>query len=187
MVYMNSDTGAEDIYQSELESLHTLLLPYIPALNSLHRIECIDISNISGTSATGSLVVLLDGHKDSSQYKRFRIRRINAPNDVAMIAEVVNRRFSHLEWGTPDLFIVDGGKPQIHAAVSLIPSIPVIGLAKRFEEIVVPQGNGWKIIRIAYTSGAMHVVERIRDEAHRFALRYHRLLRKKAFGTIKTA
>ena len=115
-----------------------------------------------------------------------------------MIAEVVKRRFNHPEWETPDLFIVDGGKGQVTAAVQTLGvilnerkqtgeslSIPIVGLAKRFEEIIVPQGNNWKVIRIPYTSGALHVMQRIRDEAHRFAITYHRLLRKKAFVTIK--
>jgi excinuclease ABC subunit C len=187
MMYITGNTGVENIYEKELGSLRQTLLPYIPNLMALHRIECIDISNTGGNQATGSLVVLTDGHKDTSQYKRFRIRMENAPNDVAMIAEVVTRRFAHPEWGTPDLFIVDGGKPQVKAATNVISTIPIIGLAKRFEEIVVPQGSEWKIIRIPYTSPALHVLERIRDEAHRFAITYHRLLRKKAFGTIEAA
>lgn len=187
MLYMNSDTGAEDIYANELSALGTIL-----GVPVLHRIECIDISNIAGKYATGSLVVLTDGHKDTSEYKRFRIRRENAPNDTAMIAEVVKRRFAHPEWPTPDLLVIDGGKGQVAAATATIPSfveesLPVIGLAKRFEEIIVPQGEYFKTIRIPYTSAALHVLERIRDEAHRFALSYHRLLRKKAFGTINAA
>jgi excinuclease ABC subunit C len=183
MVYMTGDTGIEDIYRIELESLRSTLLPYIPQLHRLHRIECIDISNTGGMQATGSLVVLTDGRKDTGEYKRFRIRRDNAPNDTAMIAEVVTRRFSHPEWPEPDLLVIDGGKGQVRAAKNA--PVPVIGLAKRFEEIIVPIGSGWKIIRISYTSAALHVLERIRDEAHRFAVRYHRLLRKKAFGTIE--
>ncbi len=185
MVYMTGDTGVEDIYRTELDSLRSILLPYIPQLHQLHRIECIDISNTGGMQATGSLVVLTEGRKDTGEYKRFRIRRVHAPNDIAMISEVVTRRFAHPEWGTPDLFIVDGGKGQVRAATTVIPTVPIVGLAKRFEEIIVPIGSGWKIIRISYTSAALHVLERIRDEAHRFALRYHRLLRKKAFGTIR--
>ena len=192
MLYMNVHSGVEDIYQKELESLRNTLLPYIPKLATLHRIECVDISNTSGTLAVGSLVVLTEGRIDTSQYRRFRIQRENAPNDFAMVAEVVRRRFSHPEWPKPDLLIIDGGKGQVTAASAVIPSevegsLPIIGLAKRFEEIIVPQKNNWKVIRIPYTSTALHVMQRIRDEAHRFALRYHRLLRKKAFGTIKTA
>ncbi len=190
MLYMSSATGAEDIFHSELESLKNTLTPYIPGLHDLHRIECIDISNTSGAHATGSLVVLTDGHTDTSEYKRFRIRRSETPNDTAMVAEVVSRRFSHPEWPKPDLLVIDGGKGQVAAASAAIPSavkgsLPIIGLAKRFEEIIVPLEGDWKIIRIPYTSSALHVLERIRDEAHRFAITYHRLLRKKAFGTIE--
>ena len=174
MLYI--DSSVENIYKKELSALSSLL-----DIPTLHRIECIDISNISGNYAVGSLVVLTDGKKDTSQYRRFKIKHKQSPNDVAMIAEVTQRRFHHPEWGAPDLFIVDGGKAQIHAALSHVPCVPVIGLAKRFEEIIVPQGNDFKILRIPYTSPALHVVERIRDEAHRFAITYHRLLRKKGF------
>ena len=176
VLYMSSDSAVGDIYANELSALGTLL-----GIPILHRIECIDISNTAGAYATGSLVVLSDGRPDTSQYRRFRIRREeNAPNDVAMISEVVTRRFSHPEWPRPDLLVIDGGKGQVAAAKS-ITSIPVIGLAKRFEEIIIPKGKKWKILRLNLTSPAIHVVERIRDEAHRFAHSYHRLLRKKAF------
>jgi excinuclease ABC subunit C len=180
MVYINSETGAQDLYRIELDTLYTILLPYIPKLAHIHRIECIDISNTAGTYATGSLTVLTDGIKDTSQYRRFRIRNRNSPNDVAMIEEVVRRRFSHPEWPLPDLLLVDGGKGQVTAAKKHT-SVPVIGLAKRFEEVIIPYKHGWKTLRIPYTSSAIHMLERIRDEAHRIAHSYHRLLRSKSF------
>ena len=181
MLYVSRDSAVEDIYATELSSLGAKL-----ELPSLHRIECIDISNTHGTYATGSLVVLTDGVKDTDQYRRFRIRKTHAPNDVAMIAEVVKRRFSHPEWPRPDLLVIDGGKGQVRAALQA--PVPVIGLAKRFEEIIIPMPNNrWKILRLNLSSPALHVVERIRDEAHRFAISYHRLLRKKAFDTIEAA
>jgi excinuclease ABC subunit C len=176
MLYMRSDSAVADMYANELSALGTIL-----GIPILHRIECIDVSNTAGAYATGSLVVLTDGKRDTSQYRRFRIHRKQAPNDVAMIAEVVTRRFSHPEWPNPDLLVIDGGKGQVAAAKS-ITSIRVIGLAKRFEEIIIPlPNNRWKILRLNLTSPAIHVVERIRDEAHRFAITYHRLLRKKSF------
>ncbi len=188
MLYMESATAVEDIVNRELSDLRTILQPYFPSLSELKRIESVDISNIQGTYATGSLVVLTDGKKDTSQYKRFRIRRNpptgGAPNDVAMMSEVISRRLKHPEWPLPDLLVIDGGKPQLSAAMTTMQqysnSIPVIGLAKRFEELVIRQESGWKTIRIPLTSPALHVVQRIRDEAHRFALSYHRLLRKKS-------
>ncbi len=185
MLYMTSASAVEDIYANELAALGAIL-----GIAAPNRIECIDISNIAGRYATGSLVVLTDGRKDTGEYKRFRIRRENAPNDTAMIAEVVTRRFSHPEWPKPDLLVIDGGKGQVAAVLrSRIwlrqTPVPVIGLAKRFEELVIPLEHTFKILRIPYTSPALHVLERIRDEAHRFAITYHRLLRKKAFGTIE--
>jgi excinuclease ABC subunit C len=178
MLYINSRSAVEDIYADELSDLSTIL-----GIPVLRRIECIDISNTAGRQATGSLVVMIDGRPDTGQYRRFRVRRQNTPNDTAMIAEVVTRRFSHPEWPKPDLLVIDGGKGQVRAAQNA--PVPVIGLAKRFEEIIIPTEKNFKILRIPYTSPALHVLERIRDEAHRFAISYHRLLRKKAFGTIE--
>ncbi|KKU87304.1 hypothetical protein A3A64_00225 [Candidatus Gottesmanbacteria bacterium RIFCSPLOWO2_01_FULL_48_11] len=185
MRYMESDAAVEDILTLELSELQAILAPHIPSVSELHRIECVDIANTQGQYATGSIVVLTDGKKDTSQYRRFRIRRKNLPNDVAMIAEVVARRLSHPEWPYPDLLVVDGGKGQVKAAQQALSlTIPIIGLAKRFEELVIPKENGWKTIRIPLTSPALHVVQRIRDEAHRFANSYHRLLRRRQFDTI---
>jgi excinuclease ABC subunit C len=151
----------------------------------LKRIECIDISNTSGTDATGSLVVLSNGIPDTSQYRRFRIRQENKPNDVSMISEVIKRRFSHPEWPKPDIFIVDGGKPQVSKAhkvfTSLGLAIPLIGLAKRQEEIVYIANGRIKMIRLSLTSPAIHILQRVRDEAHRFAIGYHKKLRGQAF------
>lgn len=146
-------------------------------LSSLHRIECIDISTLRGEWSTGSLVVFTDGQPDTDQYRRFRIRTAGKPNDVGMMAEVIKRRFSHPEWPKPDLLVVDGGKGQVSTALGIACDIPVIGLAKRFEEIVVPLGNDFTIMRLSPASPALQLVEHIRDEAHRFAKRYHRVLR----------
>jgi excinuclease ABC subunit C len=177
LLYMSSDAAAEDIYAAELSALGGVL-----HINKLDRIECFDISNTGGKNATGSMVVLLNGRKDTGQYKRFRIRMQNTPNDFAMMAEVIKRRFTHPEWGKPDLIVIDGGKGQLHSVKDLVPDIPVIGLAKRFEEIIIPMPhNAWKTVRLDLTSPAIHVLQRIRDEAHRFAITYHRLLRKNKF------
>ncbi len=184
-LYVASDTAVSDIFEREEEELRALLTPYIPEIHKIHRIECMDISNTQGKNAVGSMVVLTDGQKDTSEYKRFRIRMENSPNDFAMMAEVVTRRFSHPEWPTPDLLVIDGGKGQVTAAQNALGSsstaIPVIGLAKRFEEIIVPVTDGWKVIRVPPTAHAIHLLQRIRDEAHRFAITYHKLLRKKSF------
>lgn len=177
MLYVSSDSAAEDIYTNELSALGDAL-----GIKPPGRIECFDISNTGGAYATGSMVVLTGGRKDTDEYKRFRIRRENTPNDFAMMKEVVTRRLAHTEWKKPDLIVIDGGKGQIGAVKDLIRDIPVIGLAKRFEEIIIPrQDDTWKVLRLDLSSPALHVLERVRDEAHRFAISYHRLLRKKAF------
>lgn len=172
------DYGAGDVYEQELTDLRNALLPHI-SVSSLHRIEAIDISNISGNLATGSLVVLTDGRIDKSQYKRFRIKTVRGSNDPAMIAEVVQRRFKHREWPLPDLLVIDGGKAQVRAAKSA--PVPVIGLAKRLEEIIVPKNSRFSIVRLSLSSPALHVLQRIRDESHRFALKYHRHLHLATF------
>jgi excinuclease ABC subunit C len=184
-LYMENATFLEHMVGSELSKLQEVLLPYYPHVTALKRIECIDVSNILGSHATGSLVVFSDGRPDTSQYRRFHIRDMTTPNDVAMIQQVIERRFTHTEWPYPDLLVVDGGKPQSQIAIDTLTilgiSIPVIGLAKRNEEIVVPAQGSFKTIRLPYAHTALQLIQRMRDEAHRFALSYHRTLRRKAF------
>ncbi|OGY23854.1 MAG: hypothetical protein A2126_00550 [Candidatus Woykebacteria bacterium GWB1_45_5] len=145
------------------------------------RIECFDISNIGGKEAAGSMVVLTDGGADKDEYRRFKIKKIKGANDPAMLAEVINRRFKH-NWPKPDLLVVDGGRGQLNATLSVLNQqnleIPSVGLAKRFEELYLPERK--RPLRISRQSDALKLIQRVRDEAHRFALRYHRSLRRKA-------
>lgn len=152
------------------------------------RIEGYDISDIKGRQATGSMVVLTSGELDKSEYRHFRIRIEGQPNDVAMLAEVIRRRLNHPEWSLPDLIVVDGGKGQVGGMVRVLEeakiSIPVIGLAKRLEEIIVPkQGRpalpAGRPVLLPHDSPVLHLLQRLRDESHRFALTYHRKLRIK--------
>lgn len=153
-------------------------------ISSLKRIECIDISTLQGEWSTGSLVVFTDGIPDTNEYRRFRIKLEGIPNDVGMMEEVIKRRFSHPEWPFPNLLVVDGGKGQVTAAKHA--PVPVVGLAKRFEEIIVPDGHGFRVIRLSPSSLALQLVQHIRDEAHRFAKRYHTHLRRRyEFVTMK--
>lgn len=146
------------------------------------RIECYDISNISGTNATGSMVVFVNGQADKSQYRRFRIKMEQKPNDFAMMKEVLSRRFKHDEWSRPDLIVIDGGKGQVSSASSILDelklNIPLIGLAKRVETIVLPN---FDLIQLPRRSDALTLLVRIRNEAHRFAITYHKKLRSKTF------
>jgi excinuclease ABC subunit C len=146
-------------------------------------IECYDISNISGTHSVASMVCAVEGIPSPNRYRHFRIRTVHQSDDPAMMAEVIRRRFERLqrEGGRgPDLLVVDGGLSQLNAArgelmLLGITHVPVIGLAKRFEEIHVP-GQAAPL-RLSSDSKALYVLQRIRDEAHRFALAYHRRLR----------
>jgi len=177
---------AQDLRKKETSDLKEILNKNNVNIKNLERIECFDISNTSGTNATGSLVVFTNGEKDSNWYRRFKIRRNDGPNDFAMIQEVLSRRLNHKEWPTPNLIIVDGGKGQVSSALKAINNltikqfnnIPIIGLAKR-EEIIIT--SDFREISLPKDSDAIKLVMRIRDEAHRFAITYHRKLRSKSF------
>ena len=221
-----ADTARRDEALTELAS--ALELPRVP-----ERIECYDMSNIQGTAAVGSMVVFIDGRPEPREYRRFRIRSGDTPDDFRMMAEVLRRRFSRVAklrsrtgalslaevgadeapegdggdepldldpdagpieegtpaprsretgWAVPDLVIVDGGKGQLSTAVAAlsdlgISDVPLTGLAKRFEELYLP-GRSAPIV-LPRRSQALYLVQRIRDEAHRFAITYHRDVRGK--------
>lgn len=185
MMYTQTTSQAGNVYEEELLALKRTLDTYIPNVPPLSRIECIDISNISGRQATGSVVVLTGGLSDTGQYRRFKIRlhaETGRPDDPGMIAEVVRRRLAHTEWKYPDLLVVDGGKSSVSAALAVLEecnvSIPLIGLAKRMEDIVIKHKDGvFSTIHISLHDPAIHVLQRVRDEAHRFAKSYHIHLR----------
>ena len=147
-------------------------------------IEAFDISNIFGEYAVGSKVTFRDGRKDKSCYRRFRIKRVTGIDDPKMMEEVVERRFKKAD-KVPDLVMVDGGITQVRSAYRAIKRtlsrpIPVFGLAKRFDELYTKDGA---VISIPKTSSALKLLQRIRNEAHRFAIEYHRKLRDRT-GSI---
>lgn len=185
-VYMQNESFAQDVRAQEEIDLRMALAPYYPNISKIEKIECIDISNTQGSFATGSLVVMEYGIPDKQHYRRFKIRTQNSPNDFVMIAEVLRRRLLHKEWRYPDLLVIDGGKGQVSSAIEILDElsihIPIVGLAKRFEEIIVPTSSGWHVLRLEPSHKGLLLLERIRDESHRFALGYHRKLRKK--GTL---
>ncbi|NQU17248.1 MAG: excinuclease ABC subunit UvrC [Candidatus Saganbacteria bacterium] len=157
-------------------------------LNKLpKRIEAFDVSNISGTNNVASMVVFENGLPKKSHYRKFKIRSLNKKaNDVAAIFEVVLRRYTKTLKGKlprPDLVLIDGGIAQVRAGKAALEKaklrkMPVIGLAKREEEIFRPEKN--VPIRLKKDSPALYLLQRVRDEAHRFAVAYHRLKRRKA-------
>ena len=151
---------------------------------SPRRIEAFDISNIYGAFAVGSLVVFVDGKPFKSHYRRFKIQTVKGIDDYQMMREVIRRRYSGSltdELPTPNLILVDGGKGQLSAALdelnALARQIPTIGLAKQFEHLFVPGARD--PIVLLPTSPVLHLIQHVRDEAHRFAIAYHRRLRAK--------
>ncbi|MCX8007078.1 MAG: excinuclease ABC subunit UvrC [Coriobacteriia bacterium] len=173
----------ERINRALLELESALALPAPPL-----RIECYDISTLHGRDSVGSMVVFSGGRPDKKAYRRFRIRlQTDEANDVAMMREVLRRRFTRALRGdgkfvdVPDLVIVDGGKPQLSAALHALRDVgvrvPVVALAKREEELFVP---GWEEpVRLPDASCALSLIKRVRDEAHRFAVEHHRAVRAK--------
>ncbi len=144
------------------------------------RIECFDISNIQGTNSVASMVVVENGRPKKSEYRKFKMKIDGTPNDFAMMQETLTRRFK-TDWPLPDLLVVDGGKGQLGMAVKVLESynlkIPVIGLAKRDEEIFVPGKS--ESIKLPKSHNALQLLQRLRDEAHRFAITFHKSLRSK--------
>lgn len=167
----------------ELLSLQDVLESNGISVKKLHKIECYDISNTSGTNATGSMVVFIDGVDSRANYRKFRIRGAQTPDDFRMHKEVMERRLNHVEWALPDLFVIDGGKGQVSAVGEVFKSrnikIPMIGLAKREETIVIPHGNKFIEVTLPKDTPGINLLRRIRDEAHRFAITYHKKLRAK--------
>lgn len=181
------DTQLEREKNENLD-LQKLLIEYGLNIANLKRIECYDISNFQGTNATGSMTVFINGSANTSEYRKFRIKKLNTPDDFAMHQEVMSRRLKHMEdWGKPDLLIIDGGKGQVSSVMEVLAhigiKIPVIGLAKKFEIIIIPKkearGYMFTEVRVPLSRPALNMVRRIRDEAHRFAITYHRKLRSK--------
>jgi excinuclease ABC subunit C len=197
---MVEKSAAENLEQSRLKYLsdeqrmtgamselaEALDLPRLP-----RRIECFDISNLHGTNPVASMTVFEDGRPAKREYRRFTIKTVQGSNDFAMMREVIGRRFrrasaeeSDEKWAAiPDLVIVDGGKGQLSAALAGLvdanwPEQPIAALAKENEELFLP-GNPVSVI-LPRDSQALFLVQRIRDEAHRFAVSFHRQRRSKA-------
>jgi excinuclease ABC subunit C len=147
-------------------------------------IECFDISHLSGTSTVGSMVQFRGGEPYKNNYRRFKIRSFQGIDDTKAIAEVINRRYKRLKNEKskfPNLIIIDGGKGQLNYSLKELKklnlNIPIISIAKQFEEIFIP--NKEKTLRLPKNDKALHFVQEIRNEAHRFAIKYNRLLRRK--------
>jgi excinuclease ABC subunit C len=177
--------GAQSASSAGAELKKKLRLQEQPA-----RIECVDISNIGGTDAVGSLVTFNDGKPNRSRYRRYRIKTVSGPDDYAMMDEVLTRRYRRAleENDLPDLLVVDGGKGQLNVALDVlrrlgVADLKVVALAKparkgEQDKVFLP-GRKNPVVFPA-SSGALHLLQRIRDEAHRFAITYHKKLRKRS-------
>ena len=179
--YLENPNFLEDQRGVALEELKDVLhLDRIP-----ERIECYDISNIQGHESTGSMVVLTNGEIDKSQYRKFKIKITGRPNDVGMHKEMMRRRLSHPEWPFPDLILVDGGKGQVNGIMEELGTrsveLRVYGIAKRMEWLY---GSDGSVIKLSRRSPALKLVQKIRDEAHRFAITYHRKLHQRAIFSV---
>ncbi|MBU1996956.1 MAG: excinuclease ABC subunit UvrC [Candidatus Omnitrophica bacterium] len=180
-------SSTQDInYYKEAEQLmRALKLPRLPK-----RLEAFDISNIMGDQAVGSMVSFFNGVPDKKQYRKFRIKEVEGIDDFKMIAEVVRRRYRRLKnegEPYPDLIVIDGGKGQLGAACEQLEllgvEIPIVSLAKREEEIFLPKRRD--PVKLAENSLGLKLLQRLRDEAHRFAVSYHRKLRSKKMTLVK--
>lgn len=177
MVKINEDFNEIGAYLAE-----KLRLKNFP-----HRMECYDISHIQGTNTVASMVTFINGLPKKSEYKKFKVKSTEGkPDDFQSMKEVLTRRLSHLgekNWDKPDLIIIDGGKGQLSSVMQIVEEMGVSGidfvsLAKRQEEVFLP--NQSQSILLPRESGALYLIQRIRDEAHRFAITYHRKLRSKS-------
>jgi excinuclease ABC subunit C len=147
-------------------------------------IECFDISHISGTATVASMVQFRNALPDKNNYRRYKIKTVEGVDDFMAIGEVVKRRYTRLvneRAEMPDLILIDGGQGQLNAATAELKRlnlrIPTISIAKRFEEIYVPGAD--EPLVLSRKSKALKLLQQIRDETHRFAIAYYRLLRKK--------
>jgi excinuclease ABC subunit C len=177
-----ADTGKTASALKELQE--QLRLPRLP-----NRVECYDISNIRGTSAVGSMVVFENGRPKPSAYRRFRIKTVEGIDDYAMMQEVLRRRFKRVKaedassWAViPDLVLIDGGRGHLTSVQEVMQElevdVPLAAIAKENEEIFLPGAT--ESLILPRDSQALYLLQRIRDEAHRFALSYHLHIRKKA-------
>ena len=168
---VDKTTGAVDALAKVLD------LPRLP-----ERMECFDISHTQGIETVASMVVFEHGRPAKKEYRRFKLKTVQGkPDDFKSMAEIMGRRYGEKDWPEPDLIVIDGGKGQLHASLPIIRqagcTAPVISLAKRIEEVFV-EGQSESII-LSHHTPELQLLQAIRDEAHRFAITYHRKLRGK--------
>ena len=181
-------------YENKWGKTEKILQGMLGITTPISKIECYDISNIQGTQAVGSMVVFVNGKPDKSQYKKFRIRMENKPNDIAMLKEVLTRRLAHPEWGYPKIMVIDGGIAELNIGIKSklqfkdAMNISIISIAKGKRELLMEgpsfakasAGKAKKIPLKELPQEIYNLIVYLDDEAHRFAITYHKKLRKKA-------
>lgn len=174
-----------------ISGLKDILSQYFPKLISLERIECYDVSNLSQQNSTASMVVFTDGQMNKSEYRKFKIGKSNPKGDFEMLKEALERRLKN-KWPLPNLMVIDGGKPQIRtmlrlqALSSTLKEIPIIGIAKNPDRLIIGIKD-LPTVRLKLNNLALNLLQQMRDEAHRFAIKYHTVLRNKAFITPESS
>lgn len=198
IAYKNAETGFRGRAHPQEESTEVLdkLRALLHLQNYPRRMECFDISNTQGAQSVGSLVSFLEGEPDKSHYKRFKIKTVVGPDDFASMREVLRRRLTHLKdsqesakWERPDLIVIDGGKGQLSAVEAIMQELNVTGID--LISLAKPHGTETKDkvflpgrknpVKFGKNSNQLHLLMKIRDEAHRFAITYHKKLRAQEF------
>ncbi len=173
--------------RDDFNEIGSYLAEKLQLKNFPHRMECYDISHIQGTNTVASMVTFINGLPKKSEYRKFKVKITEGkPDDFLSMKEVLTRRLSHLgedKWARPDLMIIDGGKGQLSSVMEIIEElgisgIDVVSLAKKHEEVFLPKQS--EPVILPRNSSALFLFQRIRDEAHRFAITYHRKLRSKS-------
>ncbi len=180
--YIENPNLVEDQRIKVLEELQAHINKYINLPTLPNRIECYDISNIQGKEAVGAMVVFTNAQPDKGEYRKFKIRTKDTPDDFTMMSEMLRRRLNN-DWELPDLIVIDGGKGQLQAALDTLKevgaTIPAISLAKRLEEIYFKVEGDFEKILLPRNSKPLQLLQHMRDEAHRFGITFHRSLRSK--------
>ena len=189
----NAKISKMSAIHDDFNEIGSYLAEKLQLKNFPHRMECYDISHIQGTNTVASMVTFINGQPKKSEYRKFKIKMTEGkPDDFLSMKEVLTRRLSHLgeeKWAKPDLIIIDGGKGQLSSVMEIIKElgitgIDVVSLAKKHEEVFLPKQS--KPVILPRKSSALFLFQRIRDEAHRFAITFHRQLRSKSMIQTKS-
>ena len=176
---------SEDLIKNELEQLSLIINKFTNRKIKLIRIECYDISHTSGLNTAASMVVFVNGQPEKRLYRHFKLRNNIKHDDISALKEIAKRRINNLSnWGRPDLIIVDGGISQTKVFYNEFSKkdIYVIGIAKRYETLIIPKIESEVLVFKNYilpNNSAKRLVQKLRNEAHRFAQRYHNILVRK--------